>query len=63
MTDNKIKITVTKDGPLIVEGMTTIEYEAGGWTKRKKTMYLCRCGGSKHKPFCDDTHKTNGFHD
>jgi CDGSH-type Zn-finger protein len=22
---------------------------------------LCRCGGSRNKPFCDSTHKTNGF--
>lgn len=27
----------------------------------KDPIYLCRCGGSKKKPFCDGTHHTVVF--
>lgn len=26
-----------------------------------KPIALCRCGGSSRKPFCDASHRTNGF--
>jgi CDGSH-type Zn-finger protein len=26
-----------------------------------RLLPLCRCGGSMNEPFCDGTHKTNGF--
>lgn len=34
---------------------TAFKVEAG------KIVTLCRCGGSATKPFCDSSHRTNGF--
>ena len=30
-------------------------------TVEGKGISLCRCGASSRKPFCDSTHKSNGF--
>ncbi|NLF03915.1 MAG: CDGSH iron-sulfur domain-containing protein [Actinomycetales bacterium] len=29
--------------------------------RSRRTVALCRCGGSTIKPFCDGTHKATGF--
>jgi CDGSH-type Zn-finger protein len=29
----------------------------------ERRVALCRCGGSRNKPFCDGTHRVNGFTD
>jgi CDGSH-type Zn-finger protein len=65
-----ITISVTKDGPYLVEGtapMTrqTILSDAAGasreWEEGERfaltpTRLLCRCGASRTKPFCDGSH-------
>ena len=61
MTD--VKITPTNNGPYLVEGSVRVvdadgtEYDLSEQT----TIYLCRCGGSRSKPFCDGTHETLNF--
>ncbi len=58
-----VTITVRDDGNLRVVGPITLldgegnafEVEAG------KPVFLCRCGASATKPFCDSTHRSIGF--
>jgi len=56
-------ITVRPGGPYLLTGPVTILDPAGESHEipAGKTFGLCRCGGSARKPFCDGTHKTNGF--
>jgi CDGSH-type Zn-finger protein len=56
------KFKVTENGPYIVSGVRQITRLSDGETYAVDgQVALCRCGGSKNKPFCDGTHKTNGF--
>src|SRR4029077_3553214 len=69
MTD--VTITPKSNGPLIVEGPVRIVTPDGRELtppprkdgKPAEVVVLCRCGGSATKPFCDGTHKRNGFQD
>ena len=59
---SQVEITVLKDGPYIVQGEIVLKDAAGNpFTNLKDSIALCRCGLSKNKPFCDGTHKTEGF--
>jgi CDGSH-type Zn-finger protein len=72
---SKVRVTVSENGPYIVTGdvplaRQTITTDAEGgseaWQEgeaipHKATYSLCRCGGSRTKPFCDGTHATAGF--
>ena len=55
-------IRMAQDGPYEVRN---IELDDEAWRKggSPARYELCRCGGSKSKPFCDGTHERTGFRD
>ncbi|MDX2189766.1 MAG: (4Fe-4S)-binding protein [Bacteroidota bacterium] len=55
------EIEVIPNGPLIIYGTLKVTDTNGNKTLENKTTAFCRCGGSSNKPFCDGTHKKNGF--
>lgn len=58
-----VKIIVRPNGPLRVEGPITLcDADGREWDLTgKPAISLCRCGASANRPFCDGSHKTNGF--
>ena len=54
--DRKPMVTVSKNGPYHVTGGIELLGESFGEGASKEHYTLCRCGGSKNKPFCDGTH-------
>jgi CDGSH-type Zn-finger protein len=49
------------NGPLKVDGDFKVLLPDGSVAETKETAYLCRCGHSGKKPFCDGAHKAQGF--
>lgn len=56
------RVEVTPAGPLIIRGKVVV-CKVDGEEEVREQVALCRCGGSSNKPFCDGTHKRNGFSD
>ena len=57
----KPTIECKTDGPYLVKDLEAFENSKGDGIACKPVMALCRCGGSATKPFCDGTHRKNGF--
>jgi CDGSH-type Zn-finger protein/uncharacterized Fe-S cluster protein YjdI len=57
----RLEVTPRKDGPLHVKGNLTLVAGSGLERWRGVETWLCRCGQSKNKPFCDGSHKAAGF--
>jgi CDGSH-type Zn-finger protein len=56
-------IMVTTNGPLECRGEIEIVTVDGVVVAKETETWLCRCGQSANKPYCDGSHKTTGFRD
>lgn len=60
-----MKITLTENGPLklaVTDDLELVDHDGSPIdVSGKDTIFLCRCGGSTNKPFCDGTHSKVGF--
>lgn len=59
--DGTVAVEPQKDGPLKVVGNLEIVSGTGRTVNRVTQVWLCRCGASKNKPYCDGSHKAAGF--
>ncbi|MCJ7554454.1 MAG: CDGSH iron-sulfur domain-containing protein [Ignavibacteriaceae bacterium] len=55
------KIKYFKGGPYLIEGTCVLVDGEGNETVKEGKVFLCRCGQSANKPFCDGAHKKNEF--
>lgn len=56
-------VHVAYNGPLFVRGELQIDGAPEDIPGLKYRAALCRCGLSKNKPFCDNSHEEGGFKD
>jgi CDGSH-type Zn-finger protein/uncharacterized Fe-S cluster protein YjdI len=59
--DGPLRISPQTDGPLEIRGALEIVSGTGRTVERCTSTTLCRCGASRNKPFCDDSHLRIGF--
>lgn len=58
----KATITIKANGSLQVRGATIVGAD-GVVISNEEAVFLCRCGHSENKPFCDGAHRAAGFTD
>ena len=61
MNDDAPRIELRDNGPLVVKNVETFRLPDGESGSTKPLKFLCRCGRSGNKPFCDGSHKEAGF--
>ncbi len=59
--EETIQVRVVPNGPLLVTGDLDFRRKDGTALRRMTRAALCRCGHSRNKPFCDNSHEQAGF--
>ena len=59
--DGPVNVSLAADGPMHVEGNLEIIAGSGRQFACTTDTWLCRCGASANKPYCDGSHKNIGF--
>jgi CDGSH-type Zn-finger protein len=57
------RIVVTENGPLECTGELDLIGPGDTAPAHETHTWLCRCGHSSQKPYCDGSHQTEGFRD
>jgi CDGSH-type Zn-finger protein len=57
-----VTVKALQDGPLMVDGeCQVIDAQGNTLPSKGDKTYLCRCGSSANKPYCDGAHKKVDF--
>lgn len=56
-----VEVSPLPNGPLKVVGNLEVVSGTGRTVNRVTQAFLCRCGHSANKPYCDGSHKAAGF--
>jgi CDGSH-type Zn-finger protein/uncharacterized Fe-S cluster protein YjdI len=56
-----LTLTLCTDGPVQCDGPVAIFDVFGEQATTVQQTWLCRCGASKNKPYCDGSHQAIGF--
>jgi len=57
----QVTVVAVRNGPYLVTGPVEVTEPGGRVLRKDSRMALCRCGKSRHMPFCDNTHRATGF--
>ncbi len=57
-----MKINVIENGPIVLDTDAEFSIQVDGDASAQSgPLFLCRCGQSSNKPFCDGTHRKVKF--